>query len=99
MQRFTNRRALAAGEPFGTFLCTDHGKDKRGRMVYVGDPTLTFKVTPHNETPLASLSASRTSAAVGENVTFTATLSDPDAASSNSPFPFEYQLKWFMTRQ
>ncbi len=89
---------LNAGEPLGSVmlaLANDYWLPE-GTFAY-GDLSIPVKATPHNDVPtLDSLSASTDNPTAGEAVTFTASASDVDVGTSDSPHvSWEYQGEWW----
>ncbi len=103
------RSLLAAGEtwgqamlqyyPFGDGDFLSGGKlfGYANTMIY-GDLSMKPLATPSNNVPsVTAVTASATMATIGQPVTFTAAISDPDGNGEKSPhLPFRHQIEWFM---
>ena len=63
-----------------------------------GDLSVQVMPAPPNALPsIASLTASKMTARIGEDVVLTVSVSDPDAADHDSPYlEFEHRVEWYM---
>ncbi|MEO5367850.1 MAG: tandem-95 repeat protein, partial [Magnetococcus sp. WYHC-3] len=95
---------MAAGEKWGTamlryfpFEDQDFVTDLANTMIY-GDLSMKPLATPANAMPVvASFTKNLSTVAVGQPVTFSVAITDPDGAGAKSPHvPFRHQVEWFM---
>ena len=92
------RSRLAAGDSWGPSMLIGYPFDTQVRNMHYGDLSLRAKASGgFNQVPTVTLAASSTRITAGQSVTFTASVTDPDAAASDSPYqPFEHQAEWFL---
>ncbi len=80
---------MAGGFVRGTFHAT--------RCHIFGDLTLSVNQTPANVVPTVTVTADPIAVTAGEEVVFTATIADTDAAASDSPHcDFEHRIEWYL---
>ena len=97
------RALLAQGETWGNaflkyYIFQGAGGTARGCTMFYGDLSMPVMVTPPNELPVVtSLIANPAMPLPGQPVSFSFTMTDPDAAATNSPYAnFKHQVEWFM---
>jgi hypothetical protein len=69
------------------------------RTIFYGDLSIKAMAAPANALPrVEAFTKNCTTVYVGQPVTFTIAVSDPDADATNSPYvDFKHQVEWFMT--
>ncbi|MDI6775329.1 MAG: Ig-like domain-containing protein [Verrucomicrobiota bacterium] len=97
-EAFKLRASLRAGESWGGALLKNYPFAARNRTVYYGDLSMPAMVGSANEAPIVTnVTFYPGNPVPGQPVTFTAVVSDSDAASSDSPHAnYEHQIEWFM---
>jgi hypothetical protein len=91
------RTRLAQGESWGKALLSSYPFSARNRTVYYGDLSTGVMAADSNSIPIITgLAVDNSNPRVGEAVTFTVTVSDPDAGGTDSPYyDFEHQADWW----
>lgn len=94
----TARARLAAGDTWGAAMLATYPFKTFIRNMHYGDLSIRANAgSGTNQVPAVTLSASSTRILTGQSVTFNATVSDPDASTSDGPDqPFEHQVEWFL---
>jgi hypothetical protein len=96
------RARLAAGDSWGGAVLDSYPWENYysgNRIVFYGDLSIGAMASTSNAMPaITSLVVSKSNPIVDEPVSFTISVTDPDAASSDSPYVnYDHQVEWFMS--